>query len=419
MRTSITRRPAAVSPRARRYRPTVETLEDRVLPALGPEFFVGGSLGNVNEVRTASSANGTSVAVWSVDEIQHGNFDVYGQRFDAFYNPVGNPFLIASSANDEDQPDVAMDANGNFVVVWRVNSTEDSGGSGSFDIHFSTRFSLPGGGSGGSGGIVADSSVADVGNPRVTMNAAGTWTVAFEAGALNGLDIFARRFSLFGDKLGGDIPVATGPLAHEFGPVIDGNAAGRFSIAYLQQTSLGKGSLFVKRYSPAGKLLGTSKIAKGLPTGATGLPDFFVPENPRQYDLAMDNAGNTTVVYAQATSLTGFDIFSRQITRQGVLGGRKIISNLAGGQLDPVIGMDRVTGRFVVAFSTNDGLTAIVQERSKKGRLIVQHPPIDTPTFVMRPQSVSVDSDGTYLIGLLVRQSGSGLDAYAAFGELP
>jgi hypothetical protein len=100
-----------------------------------------------------------------------------------------------------------------------------------------------------------------------------------------------------------------------------------------------------------------------------------------------------------------------------VLGGRKILSKVGGDQLDPVIGMDRVTGKFVVAFfSGND---TIVQERAKNGSLIVEQPPIITLGGSIRPQSVSVDGDGTYLIGLLSASSGSGLDAYGAFGELP
>ena len=307
--------PGRGSSTARRYRPTVETLEERLVPTLGSPFFVGGLDGAVGEVRTASSANG-SIVVWS--DNGNGNYDVFAQRYDSLNNPVGGPFPIANTSSDEDQADVAMDAAGNRVVVWRVNS----GGSGDFNIHYSTAVSLPGGGSGGSSGVVADSSFTGVHNPRVALNGAGIWTVTFEAVAFNGSDIFARRFDLFtSDQQGGDILVATSALTDESGPVIDGNTPGRFTIAYLQQTGTVK-SLFVKRYSPAGKFLGKSKIVTANTASGSHLD---------RYDVAMDNAGNATVVYALATALTDeFDIYSRKVTKGGVLGGRKTLSNLCG-----------------------------------------------------------------------------------------
>ena len=286
----------------RRFRPTVETLETRTVLTLGSEFSIDISLSEVRDVRSASSANGTSVVVWSED-VGGGDFNIFAQRFDTSNNSAGGPITVSDDSDFESDADVAMDAAGNFVVVWERNI----GNAGDLDVVYATYDST---GAQITSSVVASSGSTDEANPKVTMNGAGIWTVAFEVGSLNGDDIFARRLDLDGDPQGSDIVVANNPFSHEEGPVIDGNTAGRFVIAYRLHTSTAD-FLYVKRYSPTGKLLGKSKVATDLDAKPT---DFL-----HEYDVAMDNAGNTTVVYSQSFLLDQSSIFSRKVTKAGVL----------------------------------------------------------------------------------------------------
>jgi hypothetical protein len=83
------------------------------------EFQVNTSTNDVQEKPSvALDPNGDFVVVWKSNHT--GSRGIYGQRFDAEGEPVGNEFKInTTSVNYRSYgPDVAMDNNGNFVVVW-------------------------------------------------------------------------------------------------------------------------------------------------------------------------------------------------------------------------------------------------------------------------------------------------------------
>src|SRR5437016_3689195 len=105
------------SVQSRIRRPEVEVLEDRSLLSVSPAFFIAGSAHDETAPATASSANGTSVVVWA-QKHNDGNRDIIAQLYDASQHPVGGPKTVINSADDEFSPDVAMDASGNFVIVW-------------------------------------------------------------------------------------------------------------------------------------------------------------------------------------------------------------------------------------------------------------------------------------------------------------
>jgi hypothetical protein len=68
----------------------------------------------------AVDANGDFVVVWSSDGQDGDSYGIYGQRFDASGIPQGAEFLVNTHTTDaQSQPSVAMDADGDFVVVWR------------------------------------------------------------------------------------------------------------------------------------------------------------------------------------------------------------------------------------------------------------------------------------------------------------
>jgi len=49
-------------------------------------------------------------------------YSVYGRRYDAAGNSVGDSFLVnTATADRRRQPSVAMDDNGNFVIAWEVS----------------------------------------------------------------------------------------------------------------------------------------------------------------------------------------------------------------------------------------------------------------------------------------------------------
>src|SRR5437868_5701867 len=106
-------------PTARRScRPQLEMLEDRVVLSIGSSFAISTSTRFDKDPETASSANGMSVVVWAQEHTAGGHsYDIKAQLFDASHNQIGSDIVVASSSDNEDGPEVGMDANGNFAVV--------------------------------------------------------------------------------------------------------------------------------------------------------------------------------------------------------------------------------------------------------------------------------------------------------------
>lgn len=67
----------------------------------------------------AAASDGTFVVVWMSAGQDGDGWGVYGQRFDAVGNPVGDELQInATTAGDQTDPQVAMMDGGRFAVVW-------------------------------------------------------------------------------------------------------------------------------------------------------------------------------------------------------------------------------------------------------------------------------------------------------------
>lgn len=95
--------------------------------AVASSFIVNSHApGNQLAPDVAADAAGRFVVVW--DSTQQDGYaeGVYGQRFDATGNRLGGEFQISSSyPSAQLEPDVAMDAAGNFAVTW-LSYTEPS-----------------------------------------------------------------------------------------------------------------------------------------------------------------------------------------------------------------------------------------------------------------------------------------------------
>lgn len=84
-------------------------------------FLVNDEHGSVGEStpKIALDDNGNFIVVWQ--DVRNGNPDIYGQRFSHGAVQQGSKILINDDPGSAAQsdPDVAMDVNGNFVVVWQ------------------------------------------------------------------------------------------------------------------------------------------------------------------------------------------------------------------------------------------------------------------------------------------------------------
>lgn len=175
----------------------------------------------------AVNDNGDYVVVWrSVD--QGGNSDLMMRMYDFSGRAISDQIEVSQSGTEDHfGGSVAMDADGNFVVVWTAMS-----GSNELDV-FARRFDAHGNAIGNEFRVTDDFSATmaddfdfgDQKNPAVAMNASGefviTWDGArFESGGPSvDQDIYLRRFAA--DGTAEDIVVVNSAGAgDEFSPSV-------------------------------------------------------------------------------------------------------------------------------------------------------------------------------------------------------
>jgi hypothetical protein len=138
--------------------------------------------------------DGRFVVTW--DDARAGDWDVYGQRYDADGNPVGQNFRVNDDAGSTHQhgSGVAVNRYGEFVVVW----TDGRGGE---DDVYARRYDA-GGNPFGPGFRLSDVSTGAQVNPGIEARPdGGYWAVWADARSAN-QDIYCQRLDRNGNKVG-------------------------------------------------------------------------------------------------------------------------------------------------------------------------------------------------------------------------
>jgi hypothetical protein len=368
-------RPRASAPaRARKRRPSLESLEGRQLMSLGPEAILPVNTTTRNAqlyADTASAANGSSVTVW-VDTYSPTDRDIRGQRFDAAGNKVGPEFIVTFSSLDETEPAVAMDARGDFVVTWTQKQTN-----GDTNV-VAQRFDAAANKLGavlpiGSGTFAEHQS-------DVAMDAQGRFTVAYVRDTNNNNpDVFAKQYDALGNFLN-VVNVATTGRA-ELTPKIAMTPDGRFDVAWDQEFSSTDRDIWMNAYSSTGTIIHSFPIAVSAINEVTP-------------SIAMDDAGNAAMAWAVAGNGIG-DIKARRVSVNGVMGPVFTIADTSDNEETPAVAMKHGGGSFAVAYSSSAGtrLQIFVAEVSASNGVTLQD--AGQPRFL---PSISIDGSDNYMV---------------------
>lgn len=242
----------------------------------------------------AMDASGNFVVVWQSQNVDSNGWGIVAQRFDADGNAVGGEFVVnTTGADNQTAPSVGMDASGNFVVAW-VSENQDGDGGGIYARRFNAD------GSAASGEFRINQTTAnDQIEPVVAMNASGAFVVAWTsvdqdwsllAGFSDG--VFARLYDAAGSPVGGEFRV---PDVSFLGVITDGdqhtpdvamNASGDFVVALVDGFD---GTIKAYAYDSAGNMQGG-----GVQVSASG-----TPTNPA---VALDDSGDFVVAWESQTA---------------------------------------------------------------------------------------------------------------------
>jgi hypothetical protein len=202
----------------------------------------------------AMDADGDFVVVWTSGTFGSGGttqdgstYGVYAQRYDTAGVPQGAEFLVNTrTAQAQRDPTVGMDTDGDFVIVWL-----DEIGAGYAGNLSAQRYSNAGNALGGEFRVNTNT-VQDQRRPTAEMDADGDFVVAWESENQDGSDlgIYARRFNAEGGALSGELPVNTYTTQSQSYPSVATDADGDFVVVWQsrEQEGLIEG-IYAQRYS--------------------------------------------------------------------------------------------------------------------------------------------------------------------------
>jgi hypothetical protein len=224
--------------------------------ALGSEFRISVSTAYAFVARIASDSDGDFVVVWDSLVGQDGSArGIFGRRFDSSGTPQAVEFIVNSfTITNQRYPAVALDADGDFVVVWESFNNHDGQGYGVFAQRFNS--------AGARLGIEFQINSFTPNNQyrsTVAAEADGDFVVAWQSNGQDGnvLGVFARRFTSAGVGLATEFQVNTYTTNFQRFPEIAADDSGDFVVTWESKDQDGSYiGVFARRYRASGTPVG-------------------------------------------------------------------------------------------------------------------------------------------------------------------
>jgi hypothetical protein len=179
--------------------------------------------------RMASDSSGGFVVVWQSSGQDGSEYGIFAQRFTSAGTPLAAEFQVNTYTRyTQIYPAVAVDGDGDFVVIWQSN-TEDGDNYGIFARRFSS-----------AGAPLATEfqvntyTTAAQRYPSIAEDAHGDFVVAWQSFGQDGSDyaVIAQRFSSTGAFLATEFQVGLYTQDGQRDPSVDSDVAGNFVIVW-------------------------------------------------------------------------------------------------------------------------------------------------------------------------------------------
>ncbi|MBX3475491.1 MAG: tandem-95 repeat protein [Planctomycetes bacterium] len=237
--------------------------------ALSGEFLVNVEVNNAQQnAAVAMDDDGDFVIVWqALNHPTDASGDgIYARRYNNAGVAQGTEFRVNSTvADDQREPAVAMDANGNFVVVWQ-SANQDGSGLGIYGQRYDS-----GGATVGSEFAVNTVTAGDQALPSVAMDAGGAFVVVFESPDVDQKGVFARRYNSAGTPFASEFPVNTTTTGEQRFAAVGMNGAGQFVVAWASPDADLTG-VFAQAYTSGGATTGSELPVNTFTTGTQTNP---------------------------------------------------------------------------------------------------------------------------------------------------
>ncbi|TFH43823.1 MAG: DUF4347 domain-containing protein, partial [Lysobacterales bacterium] len=297
------------------------------------------------------------------------------------------------TVNAQSNAAMAMDANGNYVVVW-YSVDQDNKGIDALGGIYAQRYDATGNTQGGE--ILVNSTVTgDQLDPTVAMSADGKFVVAWEGPDGKNGDIFAQRFAADGTKRGGEIPVNTTTGDDQTEPAVAMADSGDFVVTWTsknQDNGDGKKGIYAQLYFDDGTTNGGEFLVNDVTVG-----------DQKESAVAMESNGDFVVTWTGRDADKG-GVFAERFDANGnsLGGGEFQVSTYTNDdQKTPTIAMDD-DGDFVIAWYSkvqdggNGGIYA--QRYDNTGATVGTEFAVATGAGEQTSPSAAMDADGDFVI---------------------
>ena len=255
---------------------------------VGTEFLVNTYTSSRHDSPSvACEANGDFVAAWT-SQYQDGTYTgIFGQRFAGAGALLGSEFQVTQSTfDDQRDPSVASDADGDFVIAW---SSNDQDGDYYDDELFFQRFSSSGARRGDEFRIEADHGFSQL-DPSVGADSDGDFVVVWRSsdGDGDGGSVFAQRFNSAGLRRGSEFQVNTQTVNYQWMPRVAMEDEGDFVVAwasYGQDDSVDSG-VFAQRFDLVGGRLGVEFQVNTYTYRGQRDPDLCISDDGGRFVVA-------------------------------------------------------------------------------------------------------------------------------------
>ncbi len=353
-------------------------------PALGPEFRVN-TYTSLDQSRpsVAMDPSGNFVVVWESIAQDGSGSGIFGQRYDGGGAPLGSEFRINTyTSASQTEPSAAMDASGGFVVVWQ-GPLQDGSGSGIFAQRFDDAGSPL-----GAEFRVNTSTPGDQNHADVAVDHEGNFVVVWQSDS-DGQgypEVVGQRFDATGSPTGAEFVVSGLPgYAGATGPAVATGGDGEFVVAWRYEFYYHR-VVYVRHYlssgvpacwgvevgasgaapdvemAPSGDYVVAFTLGGGIMArrfafcGAIGDPfrlNGGAVNEGTTPSLAGDESGDFIVTWDSPSDESGTGIFARRVSAWGEPLDSEFLVNAftPSFQAEPAIAMNG-SGRWILAWDS-------------------------------------------------------------------
>ncbi|MEZ0370760.1 MAG: hypothetical protein ACAI44_16835 [Candidatus Sericytochromatia bacterium] len=371
----------------------------------GGEFLVNSTTLNAQTSSVARAPNGNFIVVWQGGSDGDGS-GIFAQRFDTEGDPLGTEFRVnAYTVGAQSRPDVAFDADGDFVVTW---SSFDN--SSIYDIY--ARRYRSSGTPRGEDFRVNNYTAGQQISSAVALDSEGNFVISWVGEGLNesNYGVYAKHFERTGQPNSSEFHINSYTTNRQMNVDVATDADGNFLIVWEGLEILNT-NIYAQRIDNSGELVDSNFILASF--SSVGV------SNPA---IAMDETGNFAVSWT-ATTQGSLNIMARHFDAEAEPISSEFVVNsyTTGTQESSAICLDEA-GNFVVAWT--DGFKSSGQDGSFRGIFARRFGPDGTALtsefrvndFTTGGQiepAVAVDEDGDFVVTWSSRQGGSSYEVIA------